>query len=171
MKVVAMPIAYAQRMKHYLRPVFRHIIWNLTPMDKELYIPMVQCFLWRGHLLGTERFQLDHNGYFDRCFISFDGVHVILHVILLLRPTTRQCRHLLFALKAKIPIPPTALGPRCLPGPNDTISTPYGCTPSEEKTVGGTVYYFSASVISSRIGKILWLDAVVKSINFNKMLK
>lgn len=30
-----------------------------------------------------------------------------------------------------IPIPPTWLGPRCLPGPNDTASTPNGCKPSE----------------------------------------
>ena len=26
-----------------------------------------------------------------------------------------------------IPLPPTWLGPRCLPGPNDTAATPNGC--------------------------------------------
>lgn len=38
---------------------------------------------------------------------------------------------------AKIPIPSTALGPRCIPGPNDTDSTPNGCKPWENKCVGG----------------------------------
>lgn len=28
---------------------------------------------------------------------------------------------------AMLPIPPAGLGPRCLPGPNDTNSTPFGC--------------------------------------------
>ena len=30
-----------------------------------------------------------------------------------------------------IPIPPTALGPRCIPGPNDTATTPNKCLPGE----------------------------------------
>jgi hypothetical protein len=38
---------------------------------------------------------------------------------------------------ARIPFPTTALGPRCLPGPNDTASTPNGChLPSEEHVDG-----------------------------------
>jgi hypothetical protein len=32
---------------------------------------------------------------------------------------------------AMMPMPPTWLGPRCLPGPNDTSSTPNGCQPWE----------------------------------------
>ena len=32
---------------------------------------------------------------------------------------------------AMLPIPENGLGPRCLPGPNDTASTPYGCQPWE----------------------------------------
>ena len=28
---------------------------------------------------------------------------------------------------ARLPIPATGLGPRCLPGPNDTAATPNGC--------------------------------------------
>jgi len=36
-----------------------------------------------------------------------------------------------------IPLPPTWLGPRCLPGPNDTNSTPYGCQSWEKSLVDG----------------------------------
>jgi len=36
-----------------------------------------------------------------------------------------------------IPIPPNWLGPRCLPGPNDTDTTPNGCQPWEEHLVDG----------------------------------
>jgi len=38
---------------------------------------------------------------------------------------------------ARIPLPTTALGPRCLPGPNDTATTPHACQPWEHKLVGG----------------------------------
>jgi len=36
-----------------------------------------------------------------------------------------------------IPVPPTWLGPRCLPGPNDTNSTPNGCQDWEANLVDG----------------------------------
>lgn len=36
-----------------------------------------------------------------------------------------------------IPIPSVALGPRCLPGPNDTNSTPNGCKSWEQTLVAG----------------------------------
>lgn len=36
-----------------------------------------------------------------------------------------------------LPIPSTALGPRCLPGPNDTATTPYACEKWEHECVGG----------------------------------
>lgn len=36
-----------------------------------------------------------------------------------------------------IPLPTTALGPRCIPGPNDTASTPNGCEPWEKGLVSG----------------------------------
>jgi len=35
---------------------------------------------------------------------------------------------------SRLPIPATALGPRCLPGPNDTNSTPNGCQVWEGRT-------------------------------------
>jgi hypothetical protein len=38
---------------------------------------------------------------------------------------------------AMIPIPPTALGPRCIPGPNDTATTPHRCLPGETKLEPG----------------------------------
>lgn len=38
---------------------------------------------------------------------------------------------------AAMPMPTTALGPRCLPGPNDTNSTPNGCQPWEHALVDG----------------------------------
>jgi len=38
---------------------------------------------------------------------------------------------------AAIPIPPAGLGPRCLPGPNDTSSTPNGCQPWEKEVAQG----------------------------------
>jgi len=38
---------------------------------------------------------------------------------------------------AKLPIPSTALGPRCLPGPFDTNSTPYACEEWEQHLVDG----------------------------------
>lgn len=38
---------------------------------------------------------------------------------------------------AMIPIPSTALGPRCIPGPNDTATTPNRCLPGEEACMGG----------------------------------
>ena len=34
---------------------------------------------------------------------------------------------------SRIPIPPTDLGPRCLPGPKDNASTPHGCTPADKE--------------------------------------
>jgi hypothetical protein len=37
---------------------------------------------------------------------------------------------------ARIPIPSAGLGPRCLPGPNDTNSTPFGCQPWEGRNDG-----------------------------------
>lgn len=37
---------------------------------------------------------------------------------------------------AMLPIPPAGLGPRCLPGPNDTNSTPNGCMPWEGRHDG-----------------------------------
>jgi len=36
---------------------------------------------------------------------------------------------------SRIPIPPTDLGPRCLPGPKDNASTPHGCTPADKRMV------------------------------------
>jgi len=36
-----------------------------------------------------------------------------------------------------MPMPPTLLGPRCLPGPNDTASTPYACKKWEAGLVDG----------------------------------
>eukprot|EP00928_Gymnodinium_smaydae_P057979 TRINITY_DN41202_c0_g1_i1.p1 TRINITY_DN41202_c0_g1~~TRINITY_DN41202_c0_g1_i1.p1 ORF type:complete len:381 (+),score=39.91 TRINITY_DN41202_c0_g1_i1:46-1188(+) len=36
-----------------------------------------------------------------------------------------------------LPIPPDWLGPRCLPGPNDTASTPNACEPWENHNVDG----------------------------------
>eukprot|EP00911_Craspedida_sp_UC1_P002603 UC1_evm2s1927 len=36
-----------------------------------------------------------------------------------------------------IPIPTSALGPRCIPGPNDTATTPYACQPWEKGLVNG----------------------------------
>jgi len=36
-----------------------------------------------------------------------------------------------------IPIPPAGLGPRCLPGTNDTNSTPYACQPWEDRNING----------------------------------
>eukprot|EP00039_Didymoeca_costata_P018358 m.333142 g.333142 ORF g.333142 m.333142 type:complete len:370 (+) comp17080_c0_seq1:62-1171(+) len=36
-----------------------------------------------------------------------------------------------------MPMPPTWLGPRCLPGPNDTASTPNACQPWENRNVAG----------------------------------
>lgn len=36
-----------------------------------------------------------------------------------------------------IPLPTDALGPRCIPGPNDTASTPNGCKPGEDRLQGG----------------------------------
>jgi len=36
-----------------------------------------------------------------------------------------------------IPIPPTWLGPRCIPGPNDTATTPNACLPGEDKLMDG----------------------------------
>eukprot|EP00051_Salpingoeca_urceolata_P026302 m.476804 g.476804 ORF g.476804 m.476804 type:complete len:369 (+) comp20661_c0_seq1:1385-2491(+) len=38
---------------------------------------------------------------------------------------------------AMMPMPPTWLGPRCLPGPNDTATTPYACQPWEHHNVDG----------------------------------
>jgi len=38
---------------------------------------------------------------------------------------------------AKLPIPSTALGPRCIAGPKDTDSTPNGCEEWEKQTVDG----------------------------------
>ena len=38
---------------------------------------------------------------------------------------------------ARLPIPATALGPRCLPGPNDTEATPNACEPWENTGVDG----------------------------------
>ena len=38
---------------------------------------------------------------------------------------------------AMIPIPTTALGPRCIAGPNDTEATPHRCLPGEEKLIAG----------------------------------
>jgi hypothetical protein len=37
---------------------------------------------------------------------------------------------------AMLPIPENGLGPRCLPGPNDTSTTPYGCQPWEGRHDG-----------------------------------
>lgn len=37
---------------------------------------------------------------------------------------------------AMLPIPPNGLGPRCLPGPNDTGTTPNGCQPWEGRNSG-----------------------------------
>ena len=37
---------------------------------------------------------------------------------------------------AMLPIPEAGLGPRCLPGPNDTNSTPHGCQPWEGRNDG-----------------------------------
>ena len=36
---------------------------------------------------------------------------------------------------AMLPIPENGLGPRCLPGPDDTPSTPHGCEPWEDLAV------------------------------------
>lgn len=36
-----------------------------------------------------------------------------------------------------IPIPPTWLGPRCIPGPNDTDTTPNKCLPGENRNIDG----------------------------------
>ena len=36
-----------------------------------------------------------------------------------------------------IPLPPTALGPRCIPGPNDTNATVNRCLPGETRTMAG----------------------------------
>jgi len=38
---------------------------------------------------------------------------------------------------SRIPIPSTALGPRCLPGPNDTDTTPFACEAWEHQLVDG----------------------------------
>ena len=38
---------------------------------------------------------------------------------------------------SRIPIPPTDLGPRCLPGPHDNASTPHACTPGDKKSYEG----------------------------------
>lgn len=38
---------------------------------------------------------------------------------------------------AMIPMPTTALGPRCIPGPNDTDTTPNKCLPGEDKLMDG----------------------------------
>jgi len=38
---------------------------------------------------------------------------------------------------ARIPLPTDALGPRCLPGPNDTAATPHGCQAWEHGLVEG----------------------------------
>lgn len=38
---------------------------------------------------------------------------------------------------AMMPMPPTWLGPRCLPGPNDTASTPYACEAWEAVNIDG----------------------------------
>lgn len=37
---------------------------------------------------------------------------------------------------AMLPIPEDGLGPRCLPGPNDNASTPFGCQPWEGRDSG-----------------------------------
>merc|ERR1712176_1561632 len=37
---------------------------------------------------------------------------------------------------ARLPIPATSLGPRCIPGPNDTNSTPHGCMEWEGRNDG-----------------------------------
>merc|ERR1711966_520366 len=39
-----------------------------------------------------------------------------------------------------IPMPPTLLGPCCLPGYNDTISTPHHCLPHEQDYCGAAAY-------------------------------
>ena len=41
---------------------------------------------------------------------------------------------------ARLPIPATALGPRCLPGPHDTNSTPHGCMHWEGRGDGHWVH-------------------------------
>ena len=38
---------------------------------------------------------------------------------------------------AKLPVPSTALGPRCIAGPNDTNTTPFGCEEWEKELVDG----------------------------------
>ena len=43
---------------------------------------------------------------------------------------------------AMIPIPTNALGPRCLPGPNDTATTPHACQPWESKLVAKGLNFF-----------------------------
>jgi len=39
---------------------------------------------------------------------------------------------------AMMPMPPTWLGPRCIPGPNDTATTPNRCLPHEDNNMNGT---------------------------------
>jgi hypothetical protein len=43
---------------------------------------------------------------------------------------------------ALIPMPPVALGNRCAPGPNDTVSTPNKCLPGEASGISGLVNAF-----------------------------
>ena len=45
-------------------------------------------------------------------------------------------RLLVFVFYVVLPIPENGLGPRCLPGPNDTEKTPFGCQPWEGRNSG-----------------------------------
>jgi len=50
---------------------------------------------------------------------------------------TREGTYPINSQWARIPMPTTALGPRCLPGPNDTDSTPNHCLPDEKALKSG----------------------------------
>jgi len=66
-----------------------------------------------------------------QAILAADGTRTPIHGVFLRDGTTPPG-----SMWARLPIPATGLGPRCLPGPNDTNSTPHGCEPWEGRGDG-----------------------------------
>lgn len=93
--------------------------WRLCPADEPL---TEECF---------QRHQLDFLE--DQQGIVFKNGTVKLREGIFLTEGTFPAK----SMWSTLPLPENWLGPRCLPGPNDTAATPNACQPWEETLIAG----------------------------------
>lgn len=93
--------------------------WRLCPADEPL---TEECF--QRHQLD---FVQDQQG-----IVSRDGAVKLINGTFVTEGTYPAG-----SMWSWLPVPSTVLGPRCLPGPNDTSSTPNACEPWEHKVKDG----------------------------------